>query len=373
MLFVVVLSRSKVCISCGILTLYYQIVYMIVGTEPQGQTMKWNDQIRHERKSREWSQSLVAERIGTSPFTVNRWERGHAFPSPFYREQLSELFGKSLEELGLTRVLQEVGSSGSKKSQFLSDLEYMHNEHQTSKNLLISENGHQASKNLLVSENEHHASKNLLISENEAHPEPLLQGGPPQPRKHLPPTLWLAFALSGIALLALIPYVFVPSRSPSSTKPMKSSSTTPFPSLTAKVTPAAMASSGSYEAEAPGNTRDGTRTFSCNLCFGGVRVGWIRYNVFLQFNNVNVNHDGDYTLTIYYLNTIANRVTSAFVSVNGGPNAIVPGLQVAYRSCCNNFPPQVTQMTVHLHAGNNTINISNPTGYAPDIDRIVVG
>jgi hypothetical protein len=32
--------------------------------------------------------------------------------------------------------------------------------------------------------------------------------------------------------------------------------------------------------------------------------------------------------------------------------------------------PAVVQ--VQLHAGTNTISIGNPTGYAPDLDRIVV-
>jgi hypothetical protein len=130
----------------------------------------------------------------------------------------------------------------------------------------------------------------------------------------------------------------------------------------------------SYEAEAADNTKDGTKIFSCNLCSGGLRVGWISYNIFLQFNHVIVNHDGNYTLTIYYLNSIPDRQTSAFVSVNGGPNVMVPGIQILHVNCCDDIPSQVARMTVSLHAGNNTVKISaSPTGNAPDIDRIVVG
>ena len=145
---------------------------------------------------------------------------------------------------------------------------------------------------------------------------------------------------------------------------------TPMPTPTPAVI---VMPSTSYEAEASSNTNNGTKIFSCNLCSGGLRVGWISYSIFLQFNNVNVNHDGNYTLTIYYLNSIPGRQTSAFVSVNGGPNVMVPGIQILNVNCCDNIPPQVTQMTVRLHAGNNTIKISSPTDYAPDIDRIVVG
>jgi hypothetical protein len=132
-------------------------------------------------------------------------------------------------------------------------------------------------------------------------------------------------------------------------------------------------SSTSYEAEAADNTKDGTKIFTCNLCSGGLRVSWISNQIFLQFNHVIVNHDGSYTLTIYYLNSIPDRQTSAFVSVNGGSNVIVPGIQILNVNCCDTVPPQVTHMTVSLHVGNNTIRISNPTGHAPDIDRIVVG
>lgn len=145
------------------------------------------------------------------------------------------------------------------------------------------------------------------------------------------------------------------------------------------ITPTAIASipvatpSTSYEVEAADNTRDGTKTFSCSLCSGGLRVSWISNNIFLQFNHINVSYGGNYTLTIYYLNSIPGRQTSAFVSVNDGPNVIVPGIQILNVNCCDNVLPQITQMTVSLHAGNNTIRLSNPTGHAPDIDRIVVG
>ena len=155
---------------------------------------------------------------------------------------------------------------------------------------------------------------------------------------------------------------------PTAQLPTSTPTPTPRSTPTSTVTP-----STSYEAEAPNNTNNGTKVFNCNLCSGGLRVGWISYSIFLQFNNVNVNHDGNYTLTIYYLNSIPNRVTSAFVSVNGGPNVEIPGIQVLTVNCCDNIPPQVTQMTVHLQRGNNTIKLSSPADYAPDIDRIVVG
>src|ERR1700694_3839850 len=57
--------------------------------------------LRHEREQRGWTQSEVAERIGSTRINVGRWEKGESFPSPYYRQKLGELFGKSIVELGL--------------------------------------------------------------------------------------------------------------------------------------------------------------------------------------------------------------------------------------------------------------------------------
>src|SRR5947209_15831802 len=60
-----------------------------------------NQRLRHERELRGWSQAKLAEKIGTTCATVNRWERGNKAPSPYFREQLCDLFEKNTEELGL--------------------------------------------------------------------------------------------------------------------------------------------------------------------------------------------------------------------------------------------------------------------------------
>ncbi len=56
--------------------------------------------LRQERELRGWTQSEVAERIGSTRVTVGRWEKGEIVPSPYYRQKLAELFGKSIAELG---------------------------------------------------------------------------------------------------------------------------------------------------------------------------------------------------------------------------------------------------------------------------------
>jgi tetratricopeptide (TPR) repeat protein/transcriptional regulator with XRE-family HTH domain len=60
-----------------------------------------NQRLRHERELRGWSQAKLADKIGTTCATVNRWERGNKTPSPYFRERLCDLFGKNAEELGL--------------------------------------------------------------------------------------------------------------------------------------------------------------------------------------------------------------------------------------------------------------------------------
>src|SRR5215813_12389013 len=68
-----------------------------------------NRLLRAARKERGWSQQQVADRIG-APLSLNisRWENGTAFPSPYYREKLCELFGKSVHELGLSQLEGEL-------------------------------------------------------------------------------------------------------------------------------------------------------------------------------------------------------------------------------------------------------------------------
>ncbi len=53
------------------------------------------------RKNHSWSQQDVADRLGTTPNNVSRWELGQTTPGPYFRAKLCELFRCSAEELGL--------------------------------------------------------------------------------------------------------------------------------------------------------------------------------------------------------------------------------------------------------------------------------
>ncbi len=59
-----------------------------------------NLRLKHERMLRGWSQARVAQEIDTSERNIGRWERGFSIPSPYFREKLCKLFGKSAQELG---------------------------------------------------------------------------------------------------------------------------------------------------------------------------------------------------------------------------------------------------------------------------------
>lgn len=56
--------------------------------------------LKQEREQRGWTQSELAERIGTTQVNISRWEKCVTTPGPFYRQKLGELFEKSIQELG---------------------------------------------------------------------------------------------------------------------------------------------------------------------------------------------------------------------------------------------------------------------------------
>ncbi len=61
-----------------------------------------NQLLRRARLERGWTQQVVADRIGApNNMMVTRWERGTAFPSPYYIERLCQLFEQRASDLGL--------------------------------------------------------------------------------------------------------------------------------------------------------------------------------------------------------------------------------------------------------------------------------
>jgi tetratricopeptide (TPR) repeat protein/transcriptional regulator with XRE-family HTH domain len=56
--------------------------------------------LKREREQRGWTQSELAEHIGTTQVNVSRWEKSITVPGPYYRQRLADIFAKSIEELG---------------------------------------------------------------------------------------------------------------------------------------------------------------------------------------------------------------------------------------------------------------------------------
>jgi hypothetical protein len=102
----------------------------------------------------------------------------------------------------------------------------------------------------------------------------------------------------------------------------------------------------------------------CELCSGASKAGNIGAGSgTVTFTNINVPVSGTYPLEIDYL-TSGQR--SFFMSVNDGAS-----IELSLNGSTFDAPAS-TIVPVQLHAGTNTIKFENPTGYAPDLDRIAI-
>ena len=66
-----------------------------------------NALLHNARVEHGWSQQKLAERVGTTPVNISRWENGSTFPYPYFRQRLAEVLGKTPLELGLLPSLQQ--------------------------------------------------------------------------------------------------------------------------------------------------------------------------------------------------------------------------------------------------------------------------
>jgi chitodextrinase len=134
------------------------------------------------------------------------------------------------------------------------------------------------------------------------------------------------------------------------------------------VTTSAGSSGTSYEAEASANTLSGGALVQgCAACSGLSVVGYIGNNSgTLIINNVNVSTAGTHPVTIAYTNgdTVSRSVQ---ISANGGTATTVSlGATGSWTTV------STSTVNLTLNAGNNTIKLANPSGWAPDIDKITV-
>lgn len=79
-----------------------------------GNARKWNEILRHERVSHNWTQAQIAQALHVETKRVSEWEGGKTKPSYKYRAKLQKLFNLSAEEFGF---LDNEASDGDNNSQ----------------------------------------------------------------------------------------------------------------------------------------------------------------------------------------------------------------------------------------------------------------
>ncbi|MEU9211840.1 carbohydrate-binding protein [Streptomyces sp. NPDC048415] len=121
----------------------------------------------------------------------------------------------------------------------------------------------------------------------------------------------------------------------------------------------------SYEAEAAANTLSGNASVAgCDACSGGKKVGNLYSGGKLRINDVTVKKDGIYTVKVAYVSGDPRSVT---VSSNSGN-----GSSLKFPSTGDWSTAETVSVQLALKAGSNTITFDSGSGYAPDIDSIVV-
>jgi chitodextrinase len=134
-------------------------------------------------------------------------------------------------------------------------------------------------------------------------------------------------------------------------------------------TTAASATTISIEAEASTNTLAGGAVVqNCSGCSGGKDVGYIGNNSGTLTFNFSVSTAGSYNLTIAYVNGDSSART-AQISVNGGTAQTVSFAPTGSWTTPNNL---TLSSPISLNSGANTIEFSNSSSWAPDIDKITL-
>ena len=101
----------------------------------------------------------------------------------------------------------------------------------------------------------------------------------------------------------------------------------------------------------------------CKYCSGASKANGLGFSGTVTFTNITVPRDGMYQMEIDYL---VGGQRSFFLSVNGAAATELPLNGNGWDAFT------ATVVPVQLHAGANTIEFSNPSNYAPDLDRIVI-
>ena len=104
--------------------------------------MEFNNKLYELRKQKGFSQEELANRLNVSRQTISKWEVGESTPDMENLVAISELFEISLVELVLDKVHEEADTSAQVvKSEFYSDIK---------ENVLTDENRKKAKKGLKI-------------------------------------------------------------------------------------------------------------------------------------------------------------------------------------------------------------------------------
>jgi hypothetical protein len=112
----------------------------------------------------------------------------------------------------------------------------------------------------------------------------------------------------------------------------------------------------------------GAVTATCNSCLDGEKAGYVGDGGTLTFTNVDVPTSGNYAVQVDYLDGTSGTVgRSATITVNGTAN------QTFTFTPTGSFSnPGSATVSLPLNAGENTIEFSNASAYAPDFEAITV-
>jgi hypothetical protein len=136
-----------------------------------------------------------------------------------------------------------------------------------------------------------------------------------------------------------------------------------------KLVPTGNQGSTTYQAASSANTlAGGAVTAGCNSCLGGEKAGFVGEGGTLTFNDVDVSASGNYAVQVDYLDGTSGTVgRSATISVDGSAAATV-----AFTPTGSFSNPGSTTVSLPLKAGENTVEFSNSSAYAPDFEAISV-
>lgn len=127
-----------------------------------------------------------------------------------------------------------------------------------------------------------------------------------------------------------------------------------------KVTPVA---SQAIELEAA-QLAGGAQVQNCATCSGGHNVGYVGGGSGTATLTVTAPTAGTYSLTLYFN---SGEPRTVYLTVNGGSPVSLPNLTSGSWTTISNYT-----VFAELVAGANQLTFANPTGWAPDLDRLLV-